>query len=92
MFVMLAALGFGLSHTAVTKMEKLRTEGVEHVSLDDRYKLQLFRDQRNWWISLTNLILWIICWRVANIMKRKNAYAFNEEKKTDDQKAAKKKE
>ena len=44
----------------------------EQVAMDDRYKLQLFREQRNWWISLTNFILWMICWRVSGIMKRKN--------------------
>ncbi|CAD7935619.1 unnamed protein product [Amoebophrya sp. A25] len=71
-FVLFSVIGFGTSILGVEKYEKLRAEGTEHVSLDDRYKLQLFRDQRNWWISGCNLILWLVCWRVQALMRWKN--------------------
>ncbi|CAD7963961.1 unnamed protein product [Amoebophrya sp. A120] len=71
-FVLLSCVGFLTSLYGVEKYERLRKEGTDHVSLDDRYKLQLFRDQRNWWISGCNLILWLVCWRVQALMRWKN--------------------
>lgn len=43
-------------------------------SFPSRYKLQLFRDQRNWWISGCNLILWLVCWRVQAMMRKKELW------------------
>ena len=75
-FCVIAAGGWIVSMLGLEKMEKLREgpdgQGVQHASLDDRYKLQLFRDQRNWWISFTNLVLWLVCWRLQALIKRKH--------------------
>eukprot|EP00392_Amoebophrya_sp_AT5.2_P015643 g15858.t1 len=71
-FVLLSSIGFCTSLYGVEKYERLRDQGTDHVSLDDRYKLQLFRDQRNWWISGCNLILWLVCWRVQALMRWKD--------------------
>ncbi len=82
--VLLSCVGFVQAHFGVEKYEKLREGGnvassqsssgetitFKDASMDDRYKLQLFRDQRNWWISLCNLVLWITCWRVQRLMRR----------------------
>jgi len=70
-FVCLACLGFVVSSMDIDKLSRLRDDGVEHVSLDDRYKLQLFRDQRNWWIALSNFVLWLTCWRLAALINKK---------------------
>lgn len=80
--VLLAAIGFVVSLYGVEKYERMRADHVEHASLDDRYKLQLFRDQRNWWISGSNMILWLVCWRLQSIMRRKNGYAMTDVKPT----------
>merc|ERR550519_397362 len=70
-FVVISALGFVVSSMDIDKLLRLRDDGVEHVSLDDRYKLQLFRDQRNWWIALSNFVLWLTCWRLAALINKK---------------------
>ena len=63
-----------MSSFGVDKYDKLRhgnEKGMASATMDDRYKLQLFRDQRNWWISLSNFILWLVCWRLASLVQRK---------------------
>jgi len=71
--VLIAGLGFIFSHIGVDKYNKLReeTEKINSASQDDRYKLSLFRDQRNWWISLSNFVLWLVCWRLAGLVEKK---------------------
>ncbi|CEM03487.1 unnamed protein product [Vitrella brassicaformis CCMP3155] len=38
------------------------------VQMEDRWKMNLWRHQRNWWISLFNITLWIVCWRVSQLI------------------------
>ncbi|CEM03486.1 unnamed protein product [Vitrella brassicaformis CCMP3155] len=38
------------------------------VQMEDRWKMNLWRHQRNWWISLSNITLWIVCWRVSQLI------------------------
>merc|ERR1711998_537727 len=86
-FITLAALGLAKSLSGISYASHMRAESSLHTDQDDRFKMQLFRNQRNLWITGSNLVLWIIAWRLQSILKRPNSSGIASGSEGDDDKA-----
>eukprot|EP01066_Platyproteum_vivax_P020392 Platyproteum_vivax@DN829_c0_g1_i1.p1 len=39
------------------------------MALEDRFKMELWLHQRNWWMSIFSCVLWTVVWRMSYLVK-----------------------
>jgi len=55
----------------LTRMANQKQVRLQNLSdIQELWKSQLWRHQRNWWLSLFSMILWGIVWRFSGIISR----------------------
>lgn len=61
------ALAFGGEWLALSRLheQKLLGEAMQPLEFSDKYRAQLWRHQRNWWVALFSCFIWLIVWRVG---------------------------